>query len=296
MTTRRAPARRRRFVASGGYSLGDRHGEMTLKANEPLLGRPPAITAIECSPTSAARAPSTRSRTAIDYARSPTSMRRGSPTTRPSGRSCARSGAVDRLLRVRHDTPPFDDVRVRRAFAARSTGGGSPALAVADPDGSRPRWSRPGSPAGATRDVLPRHDPDAARALSPRPASRGRGLPGRQRSDGRLALRRGGRRRGKARARGHAQVRGHGLRRRTSTGSTPTARDVVSCRGSPTTPAATTSWACCSARVRQQLRALELAGVRRRDRRRGAATDAAAAAAAYDRAEDIVQRDARSSR
>ena len=152
----------------------------------------------------------------------------------------------------------------------------------------------PGIPGRSDRDVLPDHDPESARALLA-----DAGFPGGQ-GFPEVTLLTGGSpydeavvERDQARARRDAAAPRSWTSGRTSTGSTTTRRRCGSCRGSPTTRAATTSWACCwgpgSTNNYGRWSSDEFDAA---IAEAGATTDEAAAAAAYDRAEDIVQRDA----
>jgi ABC-type transport system substrate-binding protein len=61
--------------------------------------------------------------------------------------------------------PPFDDVRVRQAFAAAVDWRRIARLSVTDPAGVATSMVPPGIPDRSDRDVVPVYDPDAARAL-----------------------------------------------------------------------------------------------------------------------------------
>lgn len=76
------------------------------------------------------------------------------------------------------EIPPFDDVRVRQAFAAAVDWRRIAALAVHDPAMIATSMIPPGIPGRSERDVAPKHDPDAARALLAEAGfSGGRGFP-----------------------------------------------------------------------------------------------------------------------
>jgi oligopeptide transport system substrate-binding protein len=61
--------------------------------------------------------------------------------------------------------PPFDDVKVRQAFAAAVDWRRIATLAVSDPAAVATSMVPPGIPGRSDIDVVPVHDPDAARAL-----------------------------------------------------------------------------------------------------------------------------------
>lgn len=61
--------------------------------------------------------------------------------------------------------PPFDDTLVRQAFAAAVDWRRIARLAVSDPDAVATSMVPPGIPDRSDRDVVPLYDPDAARAL-----------------------------------------------------------------------------------------------------------------------------------
>ncbi|HEV8697013.1 MAG TPA: peptide ABC transporter substrate-binding protein [Candidatus Limnocylindrales bacterium] len=63
------------------------------------------------------------------------------------------------------ETPPFDDVRVRQAFAAAVDWRRISTLAVPDPAMVATSMVPPGIPGRSDRDVVPKHDPEGARAL-----------------------------------------------------------------------------------------------------------------------------------
>jgi oligopeptide transport system substrate-binding protein len=61
--------------------------------------------------------------------------------------------------------PPFDDVRIRQAFGAAVDWRRIARLAVDDPAAVATSMVPPGIPGRSERDVLPQHDPNAGRAL-----------------------------------------------------------------------------------------------------------------------------------
>ena len=166
---RRLPPRvrgRRHHDARGesgvlGRPAGDRHGH----------GRDRA---------SVVRARSTNSRPATSTThRSAAPTPRGSPTTRRSDLGCATIPAMSTDFYGFDTTePPFDDVRVRRAFGAAVDWRRIARLAVDDPAAVATSMVPPGIPDRSDVDRLPDHDPDGARALLAEAGYRnGRGFP-----------------------------------------------------------------------------------------------------------------------
>lgn len=62
-------------------------------------------------------------------------------------------------------SPPFDDVRVRQAFAAAVDWRRIATLAIDEPDAVATSMVPPGIPGRSARDVVPMHDPERARSL-----------------------------------------------------------------------------------------------------------------------------------
>lgn len=156
------------FVGSGGYVLsGVASDGLTLSANPHYWAGPPAISTITLV-SDLARASGTQAfaNGKLDYA--------------PIGGADAAWVAYDRDLGSQlrmvaslsteyygFDTsrPPFDDVRVRQAFAAAVDWRRIARLALSDPAGVATSMVPPGIPGRSDRDVLPAHDPAAGRAL-----------------------------------------------------------------------------------------------------------------------------------
>ena len=156
-----------RAAATGSPRAGD--SEMVLTANPHYWAGPPALGTITVLTDLGGASPVERFESGdLDYApigRAP--MRPGSPTTRRSVRSSAKRACdVDRLLRVRHDRRRRSTTSWSVGRSGRpSTGGGSRASPRTTRRPSRTRWSRPASPAGASATRSPMYDPDAARDL-----------------------------------------------------------------------------------------------------------------------------------
>ena len=156
------------FVASGGYrltALGD--AGMTFRANDRYWAGTPALTTIEAvSDLGGASAVEAFEDGTIDYT--------------PIGGADADWIAYDPVLgpQLREvgslstdyygfdaTTPPFDDVRVRQAFAAAVDWRRIGTLALDDPEDVATSMVPPGIPGRSERDVVPLHDPERARAL-----------------------------------------------------------------------------------------------------------------------------------
>ena len=156
------------FVASGGYALTDATpSTMTLTANPAYWAGPPAIGEITVvNDLGGASAVDAFEEGELDYAfisESDASWIAYDPELGPQLREVP-SMSVD-FYGFDSSRPPFDDVRVRRAFAAAIDWRRIAVLAVSDPDGVATSMVPPGIPGRSDRDVLPVYDPDAARAL-----------------------------------------------------------------------------------------------------------------------------------
>jgi oligopeptide transport system substrate-binding protein len=156
------------FVASGGYRLvAEDASEMTLESNQRYWAGAPTIRTVTVV-------------TGLDGA-SPVDTFEGDDVDYVGiGSADAAWIAYDRTLGPRllsvpamstdyygFDTtqPPFDDVRVRQAFGAAVDWRRISRLAVEDPAAAANSMVPPGIPDRTERDMLPAHDPDAARAL-----------------------------------------------------------------------------------------------------------------------------------
>ena len=157
------------FVASGGYVLAARTDTAArADGQRALLGghagdrrRPDRRRA------SPARARSTRSLPASSTGRrSRPTTRRGSPTTRTSGPRSGRAPTWrSRTTASTMRRPPFDDVRVRRAFAQAVDWRRIVALAGGSDTIPATGMVPPGIPGRSDEDFLPTFDPAAAREL-----------------------------------------------------------------------------------------------------------------------------------
>ena len=156
------------FVASGGYrltALGD--AGMTFQANERYWAGPPALTTIEAvSDLGGASAVEAFEDGAVDY----------TPISGADADWIAYDATLGPQLRevgslstdyygFDATTPPFDDVRVRQAFAAAVDWRRIGILALDDPTDVASSMVPPGIPGRSDRDVVPLYDPDRARAL-----------------------------------------------------------------------------------------------------------------------------------
>lgn len=156
------------FVASGGYRLvGMDASALHLRANERYWAGTPAITDIEAVTDLGGSSPVEAFEDGrLDY-------------TSVSGADADwvayDEGLGPQLREVASlstdyygfDTtrPPFDDVRVRQAFAAAVDWREIARLALDDPEDVATSMVPPGIPGRSDRDVVPRYDPSRARAL-----------------------------------------------------------------------------------------------------------------------------------
>lgn len=155
------------FVGSGGYLLVSQTAdEMVLRANPRYWAGPPAIETITLLTDLGGASPVERFEAGdIDYA--PISSFDASwiaydPTLGPQLR---RVPAMSTDFYGFDTTePPFDDVLVRRAFGAAVDWRRIATLAVDDPAAVATSMVPPGIPGRSERDVIPEYDPEAARA------------------------------------------------------------------------------------------------------------------------------------
>ena len=156
------------FVVSGGYRLETAdETTMTLAANPRYWAGPPALATITVVTDVGGRSPvEAFERDELDYA--------------PIGEFDASWVAYDATFGPQlravpslstdyygfdASRPPFDDVRVRQAFAAAVDWRRIARLAVSDPAAVATSMVPPGIPGRSDIDVVPVHDPDTARAL-----------------------------------------------------------------------------------------------------------------------------------
>jgi len=155
------------FVASGGYRLSDATpSEMTLTANPNYWAGTPAIGEITVVTDPGTGGVDAFQSGDLDYAfisEFDAAWVAYDPTLGPQLREVP-SLSVD-FYGFDTSRPPFDDVKVRRAFAAAVDWRRIAFLSVSDHEGVATSMVPPGIPGRSDRDVLPVYDPDAARAL-----------------------------------------------------------------------------------------------------------------------------------
>jgi oligopeptide transport system substrate-binding protein len=156
------------FVASGGYRLTEATpSTMTLTANPAYWAGPPAIGVVTVvTDLGGASGVTAFEDGELDYtfvSESDASWIAYDPQLGPQLREVP-SLSTD-FYGFDTSRPPFDDVRVRRAFAAAVDWRRIAILAVTDPDGVATSMVPPGIPGRSDRDVVPDHDPESARAL-----------------------------------------------------------------------------------------------------------------------------------
>lgn len=156
------------FVASGGYRLASASDtEMVLRANPNYWAGPPALGSITVLTDLGGASPVERFESGdVDYAQISSfdaSWIAYDETLGPQLRSVP-AISTD-FYGFDTTVAPFDDGRVRQAFGAAVDWRRIALLAVDDPAAVATSMVPPGIPDRATRDMLPRHDPAAGRAL-----------------------------------------------------------------------------------------------------------------------------------
>jgi len=158
----------RDFVGSGGYRLVDEGAtDMTLQANPRYWAGPPAIGTIAVTTTLQGASPVDRFQAGdLDYVSIDSADARWIAYDRTLGpRLLAVPAMSTDYYGFDTTKPPFDDVRVRQAFGAAVDWRRIAELAVDDPAAVATSMVPPGIPDRSGADMLPRHDPSAARAL-----------------------------------------------------------------------------------------------------------------------------------
>jgi ABC-type transport system substrate-binding protein len=155
------------FVASGGYRLtGADASTLTLSANPHYWAGPPAIAEIRLVTDLRGRSPvEVFEAGELDYApvdEADASWIRYDGTLGPQLREVP-SLSTD-YYGFDTSRPPFDDVRVRQALAGAVDWQRIARLALSDAHGVATSMVPPGIPGRSERDVVPGHDPAAARA------------------------------------------------------------------------------------------------------------------------------------
>ena len=156
------------FVASGGYRLTDLGPTaMRLEANERYWAGTPALTTIDAVTDLGGRsAVEAFEDGELDYTTigsADADWITYDPLLGPQLREVA-SLSTD-YYGFDTTAAPFDDVRVRQAFAAAVDWRRISRLAVDDPENVATSMVPPGIPGRSDRDVIPTYDPDGARAL-----------------------------------------------------------------------------------------------------------------------------------
>lgn len=156
------------FVASGGYRLTAETGsELTLAANPNYWAGKPALGTITVVTDLGGASPVERFESGeLDYAQISGFDASWIAYDEVLGPQLRTVPALSTDFYGFDTTiPPFDDVRVRRAFGAAVDWRRIARLAVDDPAAVATSMVPPGIPGRSDRDVLPRHDPAAGRAL-----------------------------------------------------------------------------------------------------------------------------------
>lgn len=156
------------FVASGGYRLVEETADaLVLAANERYWAGPPALATIDVVTDLGGRSSvAAFEEGELDYTAisdSDASWIVYDESLGPQLREVP-SLSVD-YYGFDAGRPPFDDVRVRQAFAAAVDWRRIATLAQSDPAAVATSMVPPGIPDRSDRDVVPEYDPDAARAL-----------------------------------------------------------------------------------------------------------------------------------